>query len=140
MMRTPRRQRAYDLTNGRCTYCRARLVEDDAVVPYGNDSFVAPEGTTFLCVALMKPRSAGGRGTADNEVPACHRCSSMKGRMDHDAFMSKIGRADGPTPPPREDDTWVRLGEALSAAILGSLASTTTSARGVRTAPSGRSF
>lgn len=140
MMRTPRRQRAYDLTNGRCTYCRARLMDDDAEVPYGDASFVAPEGTTFLCVALMKPRSAGGRGTADNEVPACHRCSSMKGGMDHDAFMSKIGRAEGPHLAAREDDTWVRLGEALSAAILGSLASPGAFAHGARTSPGNRSF
>lgn len=140
MMRTPRRQRAYDLTEGRCTYCHARLADDEALLPCGDDSLTLPEGSDYLCVTLMKPRSAGGRATAGNEVPACHRCSALKGRMDHDAFKSKIRGDDASMPDDLEENTWMQLGEALSAAILGSLAPPTAFARSVRTAPRDRSF
>ncbi len=122
MMRTPRRQRAYDLTEGRCTYCRARLVDDEGLIPCGDDSYVVPEGSEYLCVTLMEPRAAGGRATADNEVPACPRCSSLKGGMGHDAFLAKIaGGREAMTSPTttghRGGDTWMHLGEALPAAI-----------------------
>lgn len=140
MMRTPRRQRAYDLTGGRCTYCHARLADDEALVPCGDDSLTLPEGSQYLCVTLKKPRAIGGRAIAGNEVPACHRCSALKGRTDHDAYMSKIRGDDVLSPVDFEDDTWIQLGEALSAAILGSLAPPTAFARPVRTPPRSRSF
>lgn len=140
MMRTPRRQRAYDMTDGRCTYCQTRLADDEALVPCGDDSLTLPEGSQYLCVTLKKPHAAGGRAVAGNEVPACHRCSALKGRTEHDAFLAKIGLDDGPVSGDLDDDTWVQLGEALSAAILGSLAPPTAFPRGVRTAPRYRSF
>lgn len=127
MMRTPRRQRAYDLTDGRCTYCHARLVDDAALVPCGNDSFVVPEGSEYLCVTLMKPRSAGGRTTAENEVPACPRCSATKGGLEHDAFVSRVAGSRDPSPSveaaefPREVDNWLHLGSALPAYVARNL-------------------
>lgn len=140
MMRTPRRQRAYDLTDGRCTYCHARLADDEALVSFGDDCTILPEGSEYLCVTLKKPRSIGGRGIAANEVPACHRCSALKAGMDHDAFLSRIGGDGGSAPTDRQNDTWMHLGDALCAALVASLAPSPTFARGMRASSRNRSF
>lgn len=122
MMRTPRRQRAFDLTDGRCIYCNTRLCDDENVVAIGEDRFAPPAGQQFLCVTLMTPKAAGGRATALNEVPACHGCSARKGILNHGAFIRKLERewlerdaAERSRISPEE--TWQRLEMAAAQAI-----------------------
>lgn len=59
------RQRVWDLTDGKCTYCRTELVDGGV----GRDSFV---------VEHVVPKSAGGPDRIENYVPACSACNLKK--------------------------------------------------------------
>ncbi|EHP94803.1 hypothetical protein [Methylorubrum extorquens] len=118
MMRTERRQRAYDLTQGRCIYCETRLADDDDMIPCGDgDCVMLPDGQSMLCVTLRRPISMGGRRTAGNEVPACHACCAGKGTSMHEAFVAKRQRqayeASLATGPQAEDGVWTQLSATL---------------------------
>ncbi len=122
MMRTPRRQRAFDLTDGRCIYCNVQLCDDENVVATGNGGFVPPPGQRFLCVTLMTPKAAGGRATAQNEVPACHVCSARKGILNHGAFIRKLDREwleryELERSQISPEETWQRLERAVAQAL-----------------------
>lgn len=121
-MRNPRRQRAFDLTDGRCIYCNARLCDDENVVAIGEDRFAPPAGQQFLCVTLMTPKAAGGRATTLNEVPACHGCSARKGILNHGAFIRKLEREwleryELERSRISPEETWQRLERAVAQAI-----------------------
>jgi 5-methylcytosine-specific restriction endonuclease McrA len=119
MMRTPRRQRAFDMTGGLCTYCKVPLCDDENVVPAGYGGFVPPPGQRFLCVTLKTPKSAGGRASLENEVPACHDCSARKGSLGHDAFLKKLERKIREPLLNSPDGNWMRLAEALPTFVVG---------------------
>jgi len=59
------RQRVWDLTNGKCTYCKVELVDGGV----GRDSFV---------VEHVVPKSAGGPDRIENYVPSCAACNIKK--------------------------------------------------------------
>ncbi|MDE4914833.1 hypothetical protein [Methylobacterium sp. 092160098-2] len=118
MMRTSRRQHAFDLTGGFCTYCRIPLCDDENVLPSSGGSYVPPPGHRFLCVTLKTPKAAGGRATIDNEVPTCHQCSARKGRLGHDAFLMKQQSTVSERIRNVPDETWLQLAEALPVLIV----------------------
>ncbi len=59
------RQRVWDLTNGKCTYCKKDLIDGGL----GSDSFV---------VEHIVPKSAGGPDRIENYVPSCSACNIKK--------------------------------------------------------------
>ena len=84
-MRSPRRQRAYDLTGGRCYYCDQRLADDNA------------QRGIWMEIDHVVPRIKGGSAAPDNEVPACGSCNSAKGQRTVDEFraLERRRRRDG---------------------------------------------
>lgn len=118
MMRTSRRQHAFDLTGGFCTYCRIPLCDDENVLPSSGGSYVPPPGHRFLCVTLKTPKAVGGRARRDNEVPTCHECCARKGRLGHDAFLRKLESKASERIRSVSDETWLQLAEALPVLIV----------------------
>lgn len=72
-MRTAERDEAWQLTDGRCFYCREPLIPDGARAPAGGRGDIMR-----LQIDHKMPRSRGGLDIAENRVPACGWCNAQK--------------------------------------------------------------
>ena len=78
-----RRQRIFNLTDGRCYYCGCRLDIHDFHIEH------------------VIPQSKGGKNTNGNCVPSCRDCNLMKGTLDLEEFRAKIQNMVHDTTPGR---------------------------------------
>jgi hypothetical protein len=96
MMRSAKRQYAWDLTDGRCYYCGFGLLPDCI---FELDGLPALRGNLRLMqVDHIVARARGGSDDFDNLLPACDVCNAQKGDRSTEEFRVAQGFRFGHMP------------------------------------------
>lgn len=83
-IRTEKRARIVRRDGGRCVWCGGVVYKHDGKGP------TPPYAATLDHVV---PRSQGGTNHHSNLVTCCHRCNSLRGDRDAEAFALRVARA-----------------------------------------------
>jgi len=75
-MRTPKRQKIWDITNGHCFYCRMRLMSDSDPFDWSRERDLR---FCQMQIDHKLPLKRGGDNKRDNLVPCCGYCNLQKG-------------------------------------------------------------
>ena len=85
--RTPRRQRTWNKTGGRCYYCGVQLIGD----PFGR----VPRPLSWMNIDHAHPKALGGGDRLANRLPACTACNCSKGKLTPHEYRRRLMRQRG---------------------------------------------